>query len=112
MSLNLTSLEKQAVAKVLLDIVHADGRVTVGEGLYFQQLQNVLGISDSDINKAKGMNALGCLLILKNLLPIEKAALAVMMLEMIQADGNVDKEELKVFAVVCAAADIPLPKTA
>ncbi|NVN97164.1 hypothetical protein HXX01_02945 [Candidatus Nomurabacteria bacterium] len=50
--------------------------------------------------------------ILRDLLPIEKQALAVMMLEMIRADGDVDDQELKIFAVVCAATDIPLPKTA
>jgi len=112
MSLNLTSLEKKAVAKVLLDIVNADGRVTVGEGRYFQQLQNVLGISDSEIEEAKYMSVTGCLSIIRDLLPVEKGALAVMMLEMIRADGDIHKEELKVFAVVCAAADITLPKTA
>jgi uncharacterized tellurite resistance protein B-like protein len=58
------------------------------------------------------MSVTGCLSIIKDLQPHEKIALAIMMLEMIRADGEVDKEELKVFAVVCAAADIPLPKTA
>lgn len=111
MSLDLTKLEKKAVAKVLLDIVNADDRVTIGESAYFQQLQNVLGISDSDIEEAKYMSVTGCLSILRDLLPLEKNALAIMMLEMIRADGKVDKEELKVFAVVCAAADIQLPKT-
>lgn len=110
MSLDLTQLEKKAVAKVLLDIVNADDRVTIGEGAYFQQLQNVLGISDSDIEEAKYMSVAGCLAILRDLLPHEKNALAIMMLEMIRADGEIDKEELKVFAVVCAAADIQLPK--
>ncbi|MBK7341702.1 MAG: hypothetical protein IPJ06_00515 [Saprospiraceae bacterium] len=110
MSLDLTKLEKKAVAKVLLDIVNADGRVTVGESSYFQQLQNVLGISDSEIEEAKYMSVTGSLSIIKDLLPHEKAALAIMMYEMIHADGEAHKEELKVFAVVCIATDIPLPK--
>lgn len=110
MSLELTNLEKKAVAKVLLDIVNADGRVTTGESAYFQQLQNVLGISDSNIEEAKYMNALGCLSIIKAMLPHEKQALAIMMLEMIRADGHIDDEEMKVFIVVCAAAEISLPK--
>jgi len=111
MSLDLTKLEKKAVAKVLLDIVNADGIVTVGESRYFQQLQNALGISDSEIEEAKYMSVTGCLTIIRDLLPHEKSALALMMFEMIRADGEVDNEELKVFAVVCAAADIPLPST-
>jgi len=109
MSLNLTTLEKKAVAKVLLDIVNADGKIAVGEVAYFQQLQNVLGISNSEIEEAKFMSAIGSLAILRGLSPIAKQALAVMMLEMINADGEVDNEEMKVFLVVCAGADIPLP---
>ncbi len=68
MSLHLTSLEKKAVAKVLLDIVNADSRFTIGEGAYFAQLQNTLGISDSDIEEAKYMSVVGCLSIIRNLL--------------------------------------------
>lgn len=108
MSLHLTSLEKKAVAKVLLDIVNADSRFTIGEGAYFAQLQNTLGISDSDIEEAKYMSVVGCLSIIRNLLPHQKNALAIMMLEMIGVDDDVNSEELKVFTVVCAAADIPL----
>ena len=54
MSLDLTTLEKKAVAKVLLDIVNADGKVTVGEAKYFEQLQRVLGISNSEIEEEIG----------------------------------------------------------
>ena len=111
MALDLTTLEKKAVSKFLLDIVNADDRFTVGESRYFQQLQNVLGISNSEIEEAKYMSVTGCLSILRNLLPHEKRALAIMMLEMIRADGDIDDEEMKVFIVVCAAADIPLPET-
>jgi len=109
MLLNLSSLEKKAISKVLLDIVNADGKISGGEVLYFQQLQKALGISDEELQEAKFMSVIGCLAILKGLLLHEKEALAIMMLEMIRADGKVDDEELKVFAVVCAAADIPLP---
>lgn len=109
MALNLTTLEKKAVSKVLLDIVNADGRVTTGEARYFQQLQNVLGISDSEIQEAKYMSVTGSLAIIKNMLDHEKKLLAIMMIEMIKADGDVDDQEFKTFIVVCAAADIPVP---
>lgn len=112
MSLNLTNLEKKAVTKVLLDIVNADGRVTIGESRYFQQLQNVLGIADSEIEEAKYMSAVGSLEIIKQMLPHEKQAIAIMMLEMIRADGDIDNEEVKVFLTVCAFAKIPLPEGA
>lgn len=110
MSLDLTNLEKKAVSKVLLDIVNADGRVTVGEARYFDQLRNVLKITNADLEEAKYMSVVGSLSIIKQMLPIEKQTLAIMMLEMIRADGDVDDEEIKVFITVCALAEIPLPE--
>jgi uncharacterized tellurite resistance protein B-like protein len=94
----------------LLDIVNADGKVTVGEAKYFEQLQRVLGISNSEIEEAKYMSVAGSLSIIRDMLPAEKHALAIMMLEMIRADGEVDDEETKVFIAVCAMADIKLPE--
>ena len=43
MSLELSKLERKAVTKtkVLGDIVTTDGKVTIGESLYFQQLQKI-----------------------------------------------------------------------
>lgn len=111
MTLNLTSLEKKAVAKVLLDIVNVDNRVTVGESRYFQQLQDVLGISDLEIEEAKYMSAIGSLSILRQMNNIEKTALALMMFEMMKADGHIDDDEMKIFIVVCAGADIPMPES-
>lgn len=110
MTLDLTSLEKKAVSKVLLDIVNADARVTVGEARYFGQLQKVLGISNSELEEAKYMSVVGSLDIIKKMLPHEKQALAVMMHQMITADGDVDEEELKVFITVCALSEIELPE--
>ena len=56
------------------------------------------------------MSATGALSVIREMLPLEKSALVVMMLEMIKADGDINDEEMKVFIVVCAACDIPLPK--
>lgn len=109
MSLNLTDLEKMAVAKVLLDIVNADGRVTVGEYAYFEQLQKVLGISDRQIEEAKRMGAIASLAVIKAMLPHEKQALAIMMYEMMTADGHADDKEKKIFEAVFRFAEIELP---
>jgi len=110
MSLDLTTLEKKAVAKVLLDIVNADGNVAVGEAKYFEQLQKVLGISNSEIEEAKYLSVVGSLSIIREMLPAEKHAIAIMMHEMIKADGEVNDKEIKIFIAVCAYADIKLPE--
>lgn len=108
--MDLTVLEKKATSKVLLDIVNADGRVTVGETAYFEQLREVLNISIEEIEEAKYMSATAAFSIIRDMLPDEKSALVIMMLEMIRADGDIDDDEMKIFIVVCAACDIPLPK--
>ena len=109
MLLNLRPLEKKAIVKVLLDIIHADDKVTVGERDYFQKLQNVLGISNAEIEEAMYLSVTGCLSILNDLQATEKEALVVMMLGMIIADGEAHEEEIKIFSVVCKAASLPLP---
>ncbi|MGL4955733.1 MAG: hypothetical protein ACRC9X_00970 [Bacteroidales bacterium] len=106
---NLSSLEKKAIAKVLLDIVNADNKITNGEVRYFEQLQRNFDITDEQIEEAKYMSVTGCLSIINDLQFIDKKAVAIMMLEMIKADGEIDKEEVKIFSFVCAAANIPLP---
>jgi len=110
MSLNLSQLAKKAIAKVLIDIICADGKLTVGEVAYLEQLQNVLEISDADLEEAQYMSVTGSLSIIRDLPEEIKSAVAFIMLEMIQADGEVDEEEMKVFFIVCAAADIALPE--
>ena len=111
MELEFTPLQKKAISKVLLDIVNADSRITVGEVKYFEKLQETLDISKEDIEEAKYMSVIGCLSIIREMTVTQKQVLAYMMLEMIRADGEIDKEEMKVFVVVCAGADIPLPST-
>ena len=109
MSLQLTVLEKRAVAKVLLDIMNADGEVSVGEGLYFIQLQGQLGISDSEMRLAKEMSVIHCISIIRALLPHEKEILAFMMIEMIKADGKVEDSELELLMTICNMTNIQLP---
>lgn len=104
-------ITKKAVTKVLLDIVNADNRITVGEVKYFEQLQKALDISKTEIEEAKYMSVIGCLSILRETTDGQKHALAYMMLEMIRADGEIDNEEMKVFVVVCAGEDILLHET-
>jgi hypothetical protein len=59
MGLNLTSLEKKAVSKVLLDIVNADGKVTFGEARYFDQLDIPVKLTpcSGDIDPLPGHNS-------------------------------------------------------
>jgi uncharacterized tellurite resistance protein B-like protein len=109
MSLNLTSLEKMAVTRVLVDIANADGEVSKHEVAYMMQLQSVLGITNDELVRSKRMGVTESLAVLKAMLPHEKALLGYMMHQMIHADGSVDEEEKKIFVFVCLMAEIPLP---
>ena len=101
-----TDQEKRAIAKVLLDIVNADGKVALGEGLYFKQLQNNLHISDEQIRAAKSMGVLTAINIIRNMTQAERLAVGIMMQQMVEADGDINSDELKVFNVVCEMGDI------
>lgn len=102
-----TDEEKRAISKVLLDIVNADGRVDVGEARYFRQLQNNLGISDSQIQAAKSMSVLSAIAVIRNMTKAERLAVGIMMHEMIEADGDSnDSDELAVLNTVCLLGDI------
>lgn len=101
-----TDLEKRAIAKVLLDIVNADGVVANGEVRYFRQLQNNLDITDEHIRQAKSMGVFTAITIIRGMSQTERLSVGVMMHEMIEADGDVDMEELKVFNAVCELGNI------
>jgi uncharacterized tellurite resistance protein B-like protein len=109
MELQLTTLEKRAVSKVLLDLMNADGEVTIDEGLYFVQLQNKLGISDYDMSMSKEMSVIHCISIIRSLLPHEKTVLAYIMMEMIKVDGRIDNEEIELLLTICNMTEIKLP---
>jgi uncharacterized tellurite resistance protein B-like protein len=109
MSLNLRSLEKTAITKVLFDIIAVDGDFKVGEAKYMAQLQDVLNISKSEMDAVQNMSVTRALSIINNLTEGDKLLVQVMMLEMMRADGHIDEEEMKIFLVVCAATGMPLP---
>ncbi|MDR2084258.1 MAG: TerB family tellurite resistance protein [Bacteroidales bacterium] len=106
MDLNFTSLEKKAIAKVLIDIAIADNKADSYESAYFVQIQEVLNISVAEIEETEYMSVAGCLKIIKNFTPDKKAAMVFMMREMIKVDGDISDEEFSIFQTVCEFAEI------
>lgn len=104
----LTDLEKKSVAAVLLEIINADRRVTIGESEAMIDLQRNLGITDSHIEEAKDMNPYVCLNVISKMNIQNKAIVAVAMHRMINADGVAQPEEIKVFNLVCYHCGINL----
>lgn len=107
--MNLTSIQKQALAKVMLEIIVADDEVDKEEIKYLEQIQDTLGITIEEIQDSTEMNVLKCISILKELDELDKYAVAVIMYEMVYADGSAHPEEEKVLKVVCDGAEIEMP---
>ncbi len=109
--MNLNTLQKQALAKVMLEIIVADDQIDKEEIKYLEQIQNTVGISVEEIQESTDMEVLNCLSILKELDELDKYAIGVIMHEMVYADGSAHPAEEKVLKVICDGAEIELPAT-
>ena len=101
--MEFTQIERIAIAHVLIDLMNVDGVVDVRETLYMNQIRNTLNISEAEIQAGKEQNALVALLTLRSMNNEKKYALGVMLKEMIDADGKVDRREMRYFNVVFEA---------
>lgn len=104
-----TTLEKMAMSRVLHDIIKADGRISDGELAYLHQIRGVLEMSMSDMKEAIDMSVSISLSVVKDMSTFQKEAFAIMMIEMMRADGDIAESETMIIAHVCAFADINLP---
>ncbi len=104
----LTDLEKKSIAKVLLEIMNADRRVTFGESEAMRDMQNNLHIFPSQVEEAKTMNPYTCLNVISRMNIQNKAIVAVAIHRMINADGNASPEEIEIFNLVCYHCGINL----
>lgn len=107
--MNFNQQERIAIARILIEIINADGKIDSGEIRYFLQLKNTLGISDAELLVAKSTNTLLAISTIKQMTPDKKIAVAIMMNEMIEADFNTDKNEEKLFSLIAVACEFPIP---
>lgn len=105
--MKLTNIQKIAVSKLLLDVMHADDIVTVTETIYYMQMQNKLGITDGQLAQSRNMKEALCFSTIKDMHPNEKEFIASLLHQMIIVDGHVNDEELKVYNRFCAAIGFP-----
>lgn len=106
--MDLSNLEKKAIAKVLLEIMNADDQVVTAESLTMLDLQNKLGISMDLVMDAKSLNAYTCLDIISKMNASNKAIVVAAMWRMIVADGKEHPKEIEVFNTVCELGQIHL----
>lgn len=99
--MEFTSIERISIANILIEMMNVDNDVDVREVLYFNQIQNVMNITNDEFKQGKEQNVLISLLTIKSMSDIKKCAVGKMLIEMIEADGKVDEQELKLFNLVC-----------
>ena len=100
--MNLTDIQKKVVSKLLQDVMYADGSVTRSEITLLLQLHKKLGISQSQMEESRHFGD-SYYAIINQMLPEEKELLANIVHQMINADGEVHDEELKVYKKFCNA---------
>lgn len=105
--LNLTG--KKAFVKIILDIVHADKLVSTGEFNYLGKIQKAINISDEELDDAQHLNAINCLVEIRDFSPEIKKEIVSILYEFIISDQDIDKNEVKTFLVICGGADIDIP---
>ncbi len=101
--MEFTQIERIAIAHVLINLMNVDGVVDIRETLYMNQIRNTLNISEAEIQAGKEQNALVALLTLRSMNNEKKYAFGVMLKEMIDADGKVDRGEIRYFNVIFEA---------
>lgn len=99
--------EKRAIFKILNLIIIADGKVDVGELLYAKQMINMLKINENDNNASSAMEYSECVSILSKMHESKKESLVMMMTEMVNADGQIDKNELSLITLTSMLIGIP-----
>lgn len=104
--MEFTSIERMSIANVLVAMMNIDKNVDVREVLYFNQVQNVIAITDDEFKQGKEQNLLLSLLTLGSMNDTKKLILAKVLLEMINADGKIAEEEIKLLNVIVQATGL------
>lgn len=107
--MHITQKQRQAIAKVLLDIIIADDIIDDKEIELLGKIQNQLGITDQEIEDCQSMDHNDALQLLGELSDADKDAVGTMMYEMIHSDGHADEVELIALQSICASTGILLP---
>ena len=90
-----------AIMRILLDIIHADGRIDARETFFFNQLKDEFHLTDEDHQVVEKKNSLLALAQVKEMSAEEKEYFARLMNRMIVIDEDVNVNEVAIFELVC-----------
>lgn len=101
--------QKIAVMRVLLDIIHADGRIDVRETSFFNKLLDELALPYDTKDEISSKSSLIALLDIKNFTNEQKEYFAALMDKMIKVDEDINVNEVAIYDVVIDYCQIPIP---
>ena len=105
--MNLTKEVKQAIIKVLLKIIKADGKLKDSEISFIHDMQNHLDLSQDETKEAQSFSFDKSCSILKKIDTEQKKTVVRLMHEAIWADEKIEDKEVIVFEQICKEADLP-----
>lgn len=97
--------EKQAIISVVMAMAQADGVIDPNELAYFEQLQELLRITEAELRNVTAtvdndFSLLG-LIVLSQMDDHKKADVKKMLLQMMTSDSDLDEKELTLFNFIC-----------
>ena len=101
--------QKIAVMRVLLDVIHADGRIDIRETNFFYKLLDELDLPKTSKEEISNKSSLIALLDIKNFTDEQKEYFAAMMDKMIKVDEDINVNEVAIYDVVIDYCQIPIP---
>lgn len=95
-----TYQQKIAIMRILLDIIHADGRIDARETFFFNQLKEKYELSEDDHAVVNSKNSLLALAQIKAMSEEQKLDFARQMSRMIIVDEDINVNEVSIYNVV------------
>ena len=95
--------------RILLDVIHADGRVNVRGNAFFEELLTVLGLTSDCEDAIQKKSSIVALMDIKNFTQAQKRYLATLMDKMIKVDEDINVNEVAIYDVIADYCQIPIP---
>ena len=104
--MEFNKIERIAITSILIGMRNVDNDVDLREVLYFNQIQNTIGITQEEFEQGKEQNILLSLVLIKTMSDNKKLALVKMLIEMIKADGKEAPQEMQLFNIIIESTGI------
>ena len=104
--MEFNKIERIAITSILIGMMNVDNDVDLREVLYFNRIQNTIGITQEEFEQGKEQNILLSLVLIKTMSDNKKLALVKMLIEMIKADGKEAPQEMQLFNIIIESTGI------